>query len=492
MIFANRFYYYEKFVCFKKFFYYYPFSKRFSVKAETVHWVGGGTWSDSNTSAWNSAGSWSSGTVPNETSDIIFDKNYLAGYAGAYLGRDLHIKINNLKIDSNYGSFQVRQDANSIFEITGDFIKENYSETLFCYTSNNPSSAPILKIGGNLQVGTADYVGTGVNILVIGADRDSTINGWGGPKTLTINGNIDLYNACQLKLNVGTTTTTYDTSDPAVYIGGVINMHRGTGEMVGKNPALYLINRSDKAPAGTTTVISCNGVSGEGAITTSIGSAAVASKPILHLRNSEDQNFFGWLSESQYASSKIIMEGTATQTFSGSKIAWTGGIEVRSGTLLITGRATESGSNVNHGDLDMLGGQFGILAGSASTQGVFWMNNLNYTSGDILLNVNTSTSDMIKLDGTIIDKGFSDGVNFILSGNLDLLVDNFVKIVEWGTISEIADSDYHANKYGDLNAVFDSRDDGLYVMYTAVPEPATFAAFFGTIALAIAALRKRN
>ncbi|MFR6033932.1 MAG: hypothetical protein ACLUKN_12610 [Bacilli bacterium] len=42
------------------------------------------------------------------------------------------------------------------------------------------------------------------------------------------------------------------------------------------------------------------------------------------------------------------------------------------------------------------------------------MNNLNYTSGDILLNVNTSTSDMIKLDGTIIDKGFSDGVNFIL------------------------------------------------------------------------------
>lgn len=120
------------------------------------------------------------------------------------------------------------------------------------------------------------------------------------------------------------------------------------------------------------------------------------------------------------------------------------------------------------------------------------MNNLNYTSGDILLNVNTSTSDMIKLDGTIIDKGFSDGVNFILSGNLDLLVDNFVKIVEWGSISEIADSDYHANKYGDLNAVFDSRDDGLYVMYAAVPEPATFAAFFGTIALAIAALRKRN
>ena len=412
----------------------------------------------------------------------------------AYLGSDLHIKINNLKIDSNYGYFHVRQDANSIFEITGDFIKENTSETLFCYTSNNPSSAPILKIGGNLQVGTADYVGTGASILAIGADRDSTIYGWGGPKTLTIDGNIDLYNTCQLKLNVGTTTTTYDTSDPAVFIGGVINMHRGTGEMVGRNPALYLINRSDKAPAGTTTVISCNGVSGEGVITTSIGSEDVASTPILHLRNSEDQNFFGWLTGSQYASSKIIMEGTATQTFSGAKIAWTGGIEVRSGTLLITGRATESGSNVNHGDLDMLGGQFGILAGSASTstQGVFWMNNLNYTSGDILLNVNTSTSDMIKLDGTIIDKGFSDGVNFILSGNLDLLVDNFVKIVEWGSISEIADSDYHANKYGDLNAVFDSRDDGLYVMYTAVPEPATFAAFFGTIALAIAALRKRN
>ena len=47
----------------------------FSAKAETVYWVGGGTWSDGHTSAWNSAGSWSSGTVPNETSDIIFDKD---------------------------------------------------------------------------------------------------------------------------------------------------------------------------------------------------------------------------------------------------------------------------------------------------------------------------------------------------------------------------------------------------------------------------------
>ncbi len=67
-----------------------------------------------------------------------------------------------------------------------------------------------------------------------------------------------------------------------------------------------------------------------------------------------------------------------------------------------------------------------------------------------------------------------------------------LKSLNGGSISEIADSDYHANKYGDLNAVFDSRDDGLYVMYAAVPEPATFAAFFGTIALAIAAIRKRN
>lgn len=461
------------------------------TNAETVYWTGEGTLSESNTSAWNSTGSWASGSIPTETSDVVFAKEYQTGLSGAYLATDLYVKINSFKVESDYGSFHIRQGANSAFDVTGDFIKENPSETLFCYTTNKPDSAPTVAIGGNLQLGYADYVGTGASILTIGADRDATISGWGGPKTLTIAGNVDLYNTAQLKLNVGNTTTTYDTMDPAVYIGGVINMHRGTGEMGGRNPALYLINRSDKAPSGTTTVISCNGVSGEGVLSSILGSEAVASTPILHLRNSEDQTFVGWLTGSQYASSKIIMDGTAKQTFSGSKIAWTGGIEVRSGTLIITGRASID-SNVNHGDLDMLGGQFGILAGSASTQGVFWMNNLNYTSGDILLNVNTSTSDMIKLDGTIIDKGFSDGVNFILSGNLDLLVDNFVKIVEWGSISEIADSDYHANKYGDLNAVFDSRDDGLYVMYAAVPEPATFAAFFGTIALAIAAIRKRN
>lgn len=461
------------------------------TNAETVYWTGEGTLSDSNTSAWNSTGSWASGSIPTETSDVVFAKEYQTGLSGAYLATDLYVKINSFKVESDYGSFHIRQGANSAFDVTGDFIKENPSETLFCYTTNNPDSAPTVAIGGNLQLGYADYVGTGASILTIGAERDATISGWGGPKTLTIAGNVDLYNTAQLKLNVGNTTTTYDTMDPAVYIGGVINMHRGTGEMGGRNPALYLINRSDKAPSGTTTVISCNGVSGEGVLSSILGSEAVASTPILHLRNSEDQTFVGWLTGSQYASSKIIMDGTATQTFSGSKIAWTGGIEVRSGTLIITGRASID-SNVNHGDLDMLGGQFGILAGSASGQGVFWMNNINYTGGDIMLNVNTATSDMIKLDGTIIDKGFTDGVNFILSGNLDLLKDNFVKIVEWGSISEIAESDYHANNYGDLSAVFDARDDGLYVMYTAIPEPAALAAVFGALALALATYKRKR
>lgn len=462
------------------------------TNAETVYWTGEGTLSDSNTSAWNSTGSWASGSIPTETSDVVFAKEYQTGLSGAYLATDLYVKINSFKVESDYGFFHIRQGANSAFDVTGDFIKENPSETLFCYTTNNPDSAPTVAIGGNLQLGYADYVGTGASILTIGADRDSTISGWGGPKTLTIAGNVDLYNTAQLKLNVGNTTTTYDTIDPAVYIGGIINLHGGTGEMSGKNPSVFLVNRSVKAPSGTTVVISCNGVTGNGVLSSVLGSEAVASTPILHLRNSKDQTFVGWLTGSQYASSKIIMDGTAKQTFSGSKMAWTGGIEVRSGTLIINGRATETGSNVNHGDLDMLGGQFGILAGSASGQGVFWMNNINYTGGDIMLNVNTATSDMIKLDGTIIDKGFTDGVNFILSGNLDLLKDNFVKIVEWGSISEIAESDYHANNYGDLSAVFDARDDGLYVMYTAIPEPAALAAVFGALALGLACCRKRK
>lgn len=434
-----------------------------SAHAETVYWAGDGTEAEASTSIWNSAGSWESGIIPTETSDVVFDKDYVTGYSGVYIGSDLQVKVNSIKIESNYGYFQIRQNRNSSFEVSGDFIKENLSETLFCYTSNSPDSAPTIIIGGNLKLGTEDYVGTAASILTIGAERDSTISGWGGPKTLTINGDVDLYNTSQLKLNVGNTTTTYDTYDPATYIGGIINLHPGTGEMAGRNPALYLINRQKEAPSGTTTVISSNGVTGNGVLTTYLGSAEIASNVIFHLRNSADQRFSGWLTGSEYASVKIIMEGSATQTFSGSKIAWTGGIEVRSGTLIMTGRATTD-SNINHGDLDMLGGQFGILAGSASTQGVFWMNNLNYTDGNILLNVNTSNSDMIKLEGTIIDKGFSDGVNFILSGNLDLLKDNYVKIVEWGLISDIAESDYHANKYGDLDAVFQAREDGLYVM----------------------------
>ncbi|PWM30622.1 MAG: hypothetical protein DBX55_04390 [Verrucomicrobia bacterium] len=41
-------------------------------------------------------------------------------------------------------------------------------------------------------------------------------------------------------------------------------------------------------------------------------------------------------------------------------------------------------------------------------------------------------------------------------------------------------------------AQFALYDDGLYVYYTAVPEPAELAALFGAIALGFAAWRRRR
>lgn len=230
-----------------------------------------------------------------------------------------------------------------------------------------------------------------------------------------------------------------------------------------------------------------------------------------------------------------------------------GGIEVISGTLKInfaqqaegyawdniafyTDTAANGGvqTTFSHGDLTMVGGTFGSYAGSYDGYGSFRFTNIVYSGGTIRLRlINGSdgsiSQDSIDLTGyykrdssdteNLVEEYISGGtiqiaqdgakVTFDLGSFSELawLIDfddgefaygDGAKIVSWDAVNKpgLSESDFSANRIessGDeYMAKFTLNDDGLYVKYIAVPEPAEWAAIFGICALAFAYIRRRG
>ena len=189
------------------------------------------------------------------------------------------------------------------------------------------------------------------------------------------------------------------------------------------------------------------------------------------------------------------------------------GVEVRNGTLQIrmhsnskyeSGKDTDgneiSGEEIrlmNHGDLTLKGGKFGSLLEGNGSMG---FNNLYYSGGTYMLGVDyDGGNDMLKFYGGVYKgEGWIDGVSKFyieVSGTKDNLVDNWAHIFEWDNTANETDfeaSDFYSEDFNEYSAIFKIEDDGLWMMYTEVPEPAAFAAIFGALALALAAAKRRK
>ena len=250
-----------------------------------------------------------------------------------------------------------------------------------------------------------------------------------------------------------------------------------------------------------------------------------------------------------------IMNGTANQTFSGDTAFLHGGMKVLSGGMFVNfnqnaGNYTYNNSANNtvtfftqnggttraqfsHGDLEMgvaidgltsAGAEavFGSAAGD-NTYGSFRFTNIVYASGTIKLRLNSATQ-MDTLDLTSYAKfnssdsswedvaggtlKFADGVaegtqvKFDFGDNLAWLVGDdadSVKVISWDADKKtsLTSEDFTANLFEGEDglsymAEFTVGDDGLYVKYVVVPEPAGVACLIGFGALAFAALRRRR
>lgn len=172
------------------------------------------------------------------------------------------------------------------------------------------------------------------------------------------------------------------------------------------------------------------------------------------------------------------------------------GVTMMSGTLLLN-----FNNSSNHGDLNMQGGRFGS---SVAAGGTFGFNDIVYKGGTISLVMESATAfDTLTLAGTIRfadDAAAGAKVTFDFGSDLMWLVDSSAngglgeKIISFSSPTSLSDGDFAANFYensGDTYmADFTVLDDGLYVKYVAVPEPAEIAAVIGALALAFAARRR--
>lgn len=323
----------------------------------------------------------------------------------------------------------------------------------------------------------------------------------GGPKSLTINGNFNIYGNSTIYMNVWNNAkdAPHSEENPDISIGGVVKMVSGSKG----SPVWHVINRSatvtwangDPMLSATDTYVKLGGLAGNGKLTNNSRTLEASTLKLI-FTNQTDCEFTGEFNDGQSDTVKTIMsvkmagaDGKKQIIRADSK--FTGTVEVESGTLIIKSTQTL-------GKLTMTGGAFGGIEGGVSVSGAEWF------AGDFIFydkeTLNSGGNiDMIRIDGAFVKSG---------DGKIGVDFDGFdpTVFIEDGTILDLisapeeererfsadANDDFYAKNLTNGFANFEWNGDILTVSFSNVPEPATVAAILGGLALAAAALRRRK
>ena len=448
--------------------------------AETLTYDGSATGSFYDGSYWG-------GTVPSETSDIVFDAK---------------AKTTAYDLDATNGVTVNSITDNSITDRTqedpwGWNIKINIGESTFTILkdltlASNHNYAPFAFATDSDGVGGVVVKGNIISQLASDGSTGESLFGDGKIlKSLTVGGNIELegsklrFHALNVKVN------------------GVVNFTGDNG-----NTQLNLAYGSMN---GQTVSISFGGLNG---IDKEIkfgghGNSLIENSTItLSFTNSGISKFSGNFNHDGAGSGSLknntynlVMNGTSTgvqyyedtgTTFSFDKVT------VKSGKLNFYSQIGTSVISLEGGTLSpaTVTGEIAILKAEA----------INWDNGKISFDLvqDNSASDKIVLDYALSKTSFSvsDGTR-----EIELIFDNPYDIAAWidasedgkltYTLIEYASTDF---KNGDIvfsqidgiNIEYDFGDTALTVTLSKVPEPATIAAIFGACALAMAAFRRRR
>ena len=446
--------------------------------------------------------------MPSASDDVVIDETYITTEGNGYLVDgfwSVDTTWNSLTLNYDTVSKKLNSNVGGPISITilNDVVKTGAGTAQFAMGAAN--TVFNLNVGGNIIVGKDKDTNGGV--LDLGTSKPNTTTDWGGPlDTLTVGKDIIVYNSSTLNMNVYNRNGTSSYYDPDVLIRGLIQ-GVGSGSPNYINPTFYLLNVNPaELTSDVRSIISVEGFSGNGIVNVANYSASeYAINSVIYLRSEKglSYTFEGWTSDvgTNFNSNiklKIVKDGVGTQVFSGTKLMFSGGVEVLGGTLTFYGLA--EGRDTSHGDLTMRGGKLSYMVNDAANTGKSYMTfeNLVYSDGTISLQVAPDSVDKVLLTGTLVaaDASNKGVVKIELVGeDLSYFESDYRLLIGMGTASsDYDDGDFMITNLDEskYSANFDLRDDGLYLKLDVIPEPAAVCSIFGVVALALAAHGRRK
>ena len=428
-------------------------------------------------------GAYWGGTVPSETSDIVFDDK---AKATAYeLDAKNGVTVNSITDnsitdrtlgDDQWGNYIKINIGESTFTILEDLtLASNHNYTPFSFAPGSDGVGEVV-VKGNIISQTASD----------GTDGESLFGDGKILKSLTVGGNIEMQGA---RLRFHTLNVKVD--GVINYTGGTLNLCYGSANAQNLSFSFGGLN-------GTNREIKIGG-------NPSSGHMLENSTITMTFTNSGTSKFNGKFTYESADSVgvntyNLVMNGTSTgvqyyedtgTTFSFDEVT------VKSGKLNFYSQIGKSVISLEGGTLSpaTVTGEIAILKAEA----------INWDNGKISFDLveDNSASDKIVLGYALSKTSFS-----VSGGTREIeLIANPQDIVSWiessgeekltYTLIEYDSTDF---KNGDIvfsqidgiNIDYNFGDTALTVTLSKVPEPATIAAIFGACALAMAAFRRRR
>lgn len=427
-------------------------------------------------------GAYWGGTIPSETSDIVFDDK---AKATAY------------ELDATNGVTVNSITDNSITDRTldnpwGKNIKINIGESTFTILedltlASNHNYAPFAIVPSSDGVGEVVVKGNIISKLASdGTDGESLFGDGKILKSLTVGGNIEMQGA---RLRFHTLNVKVD--GVINYTGGKLNLCYGSANAQNLSFSFGGLN-------GTNREINIGG-------NPSSGHMLENSTITMTFTNSGTSKFNGKFTYESADSVgvntyNLVMNGTSTgvQYYEDTGTTFSfDNVTVKSGKLNFYSEIGKSVISLEGGTLSpaTVTGEIAILKAEA----------INWDNGKISFDLveDNSASDKIVLEYKLSKTSFS-----VPGGTREIeLIANPQDIVSWIELSGEEKLTYTLIEYGStdfkngdivfsqidgINIDYNFGDTALTVTLSKVPEPATIAAIFGALALAMAAFRRRR
>lgn len=447
----------------------------FSSFAETLTYDGSAKGSFYDGAYWG-------GTVPSETSDIVFDEKAKAiayeldATNGVTVNSITDNSITDRTLDNPWGKYIKINIGESTFTILEDLtLASNHNYTPFSFAPGSDGVGEVV-VKGNIISQTASD----------GTDGESLFGDWNILKNLTVGGNIEMQGA---RLRFHTLNVKVD--GVINYTGGTLNLCYGSANAQNLSFSFGGLN-------GTNRKINIGG-------NPSSGHMLENSTITMTFTNSGTSKFNGKFTYESADSVgvntyNLVMNGTSTgvQYYEDTGTTFSfDNVTVKSGKLNFYSEIGKSVISLEGGTLSpaTVTGEIAILKAEA----------INWDNGKISFDLveDNSASDKIVLEYALSKTSFS------VSGGtreIELIADPYdiaawidasgedkitYTLIEYGS-TDFKKGDIVFSQIDGINIDYDFGDTALTVTLSKVPEPATIAAIFGACALAMAAFRRRR